>query len=183
MINMKFKGGKEVHALLQQLPVQVETKILRQALSRGANIVRDEARALVPAKSGKLRKSIKTSRNTTNGQVIAKVRLKGKHSYLGRFIEYGVGAHFIANTGKGEGRAAVKAFKKGKGSIKTGVMKIGDNFVSGVIWHPGHAAHPFMRPALDTKATEVVNTVGEYLHKYLQFGNINVPAITVDEEE
>jgi hypothetical protein len=35
-------------------------------------------------------------------------------------------------------------------------MKIGDEFVSGIISHPGHAAHPFMRPALDAKAQEAI---------------------------
>lgn len=183
MIDIKLKGGRELHALLQQLPVQVETKIMRQALARGANIVRDEARTLVREKTGRLRKSIKTSRDTKNGQIIAKVRLRGKHAYLGVFHEYGVASHLIARAGSGEGRVAVGKANAGTGKISSGAMKIGDDFVSGIISHPGHSAHPFMRPALDTKASTVVNTVGEYLQKYLQFGEITVPAVAVDEEE
>lgn len=183
MIDLKMKGGKELHALLQQLPVEVETKILRQALARGANVVRDEARRLVPAKTGRLRKSIKTSRDTKNGQIIAKVRLRGPDSYLGVFMEYGVASHLIARTGAGEGKVAVRKAKDGEGKVKGGVMKIGGEFVSGIIEHPGHSAHPFMRPALDTKAADVVNTIGDYLQKYLTFGSINVPTVSVDGEE
>jgi hypothetical protein len=90
MIEFRIKGGKELDALLKQLPVEVETKILRNGLAAGAAVIRDEARLLAPAKSGAMRQAIKTSRDTrrADGLVIAKVKLKGKHSFLGKFIEY-----------------------------------------------------------------------------------------------
>jgi HK97 gp10 family phage protein len=165
MIAFKIKGGKELHALMQQLPVEVETKILRNAMARGARVIADEAKLRVPDDEGLLRKSNKTSRNTKNGQVIAKVKLKGPHSYVGTFMEYGVLPHIIS-VADGEG-----------------AMKIGKNFVTGAVKHPGHASHPFMRPALDARAEEAINVIGEYLGSYLRFGTIQAPVVAVDDEE
>jgi hypothetical protein len=40
-----------------------------------------------------------------------------------------------------------------------------------------------MRPALDAKAGEAVQAVGDYLTRYLQWGTITAPIISVDLEE
>ena len=165
MIEFKIKGGKELHALMQQLPVEMETKILRNALARGARVIADEAKLRAPDDEGLLRRAVKTSRNTKNGQVIAKVKLKGPHAYLGTFMEYGVLPHIISV------------------ADGAGAMKIGKNYVSGAVEHPGHASRPFMRPALETRAEEAVNVIGEYIGSYLQFGTITAPTVAVDEEE
>lgn len=163
MIELRLKGGKELHDLMQQLPVEVETKILRAALGRGAKILRDEARSLAPVESGAMKKAIKSSRNTKKGQVIAKAKMLGKHSFLGLFAEYGVAPHVItARPGS--------------------VLRIGRNTVGTSVQHPGHAARPFMRPALENKAKEVVEVITEYMTKYLAFGTLSVPTVTVDVE-
>lgn len=167
MIEFQIKGGKELDALLQQLPVEVETKILRNGLAAGAAVIRDEARALVHRRSGKLAAAIKTSRNTSKagGYVVAKVKLKGPHSFLGNFLEYGVAAHKIWVGG-------------GKDSLVINGVPIGKQ-----VWHPGFGPMPFMRPALDGKAEAAVQAVGDYLTRYLSWGTITAPAIAVDEEE
>jgi hypothetical protein len=97
VIQFQIKGGREIDALLKQLPVEVETKILRNGLAAGAAVIRDEARSRVRKRSGALAKAIKTSRDTkrADGQVVAKVKLRGKHAFLGIFMEYGVLAHLI----------------------------------------------------------------------------------------
>lgn len=164
MIQMRINGGKELHDLLQQLPVEVETKILRAAMGRAARVLRDEARSMAPLESGEMKRSIKSTRNTKKGQVVAKVKMLGKHSFLGLFMEYGVSPHIItAQPGR--------------------VLRIGRNAVGTSVSHPGHAARPFLRPALDAKATEVVQLVTDYMTKYLAFGTIVVPTVTVDVEE
>lgn len=164
---MKIKNGKQVHALLQQLPVEIETKIMRNAMARGVKIIRDEAKLQVSdtTESGLLRKAIKSSRNTKKGRVIAKVKLKGPHSYVGLFLEYGVKPHEIS-------------VRDAEGSLK-----IGKQFVGAQVMHPGVTEQPFMRPAFDRKAAEAVNAIGEYIGKYVQFGSISAPTIAVDEEE
>jgi uncharacterized protein YfaP (DUF2135 family) len=116
--------------------------------------------------SGQLEKAIKTSRNTkqSTGQVIAKVRLRGRHAFLGNFIEYGVLPHLI--------------WSQGKESLVINGVAIGKQ-----VEHPGYGARPFFRPAVDAKAAEAVQVVANYLATYLQFGSISAPAVSVDEEE
>ncbi|MCW1431401.1 HK97 gp10 family phage protein [Novosphingobium sp. JCM 18896] len=167
--DMKMVGGAKMHDLLQQLPVEIETKIMRNGLAAGVRVLRDEARAQVAdsTATGKLRKSIKTTRDTNRktGQVIAKVKLKGEHSYLGLWMERGVSPHLIT-------------VRDGSGALK-----IGRNFVSGEVMHPGFAAKPFMTPAVDIKGDAAINEVGDYIARYLNWGTIQAPAVAVDEEE
>lgn len=165
MIDFKIKGGKEVAAMLQQLPVQIEKKILRNALSAGVRVLRDEARAQAPAKSGALRKAIRTSRDTRDGRVIAKVRLRGRHAYLGVFMEYGVAPHLIA--AGGEKRS----------------LKIDGKFVGKAIEHPGISGKAFMAPAMEIRGADAVRAATDYITRYLQFGTISAPTIAVDDEE
>lgn len=209
MIDMKITGGKELHALLQQLPVQVETKILRNALARGVNIIRDEARRLAPSETGKLRRAIKTTRDTDrkSGRVIAKVKVKGEHSFLAVFHEYGVAQHLITagdseltprTLNKRGRRGGLTALSNGlvkvggyeyeqryhtKDGVEVRMLKIGNSFIGGSVLHPGYAAKPFLRPALDNKAAEAINAIGEYIGSYLKFGTIQAPTISVDEED
>jgi HK97 gp10 family phage protein len=161
-----IKGGDELAALMQQLPVEVETKILRNGLAAGANVIRDEARARAPRKTGALARSVKTTRDTKRqtGQIIAKVRLKGRHAFLGKFFEYGVLPHKIWVSG-------------GKESLVINGVAIGRQ-----VWHPGIAPMPWFRPAFDAKSAAAVDVVGDYLRQYLTFGAISVPPVAVEEE-
>jgi len=151
-------GGKDIAAALTALGKKIESQAVRSGLTAAAAVIRDEARTRAPKKTGKMAKSIKTgsSRKNQDGSYSVTVRLGGEHAFIGFFREYGVAAHLIARTGAKEGRVAVKKAAEGKGKITNRAMKIGDQFVSGIIHHPGHAAHPFMRPALDAKAGEAV---------------------------
>lgn len=167
MIDYRIRGGKELDALLQQLPVEVETKLLRNGLGAGANVIRDEARVLAAKKTGAMAAAVKSVRGsrTAEGQVVAKVRLRGKHSFLGLFMEHGVLAHEIWVRSK-------------RGTLIINGVSVGKK-----VMHPGFAPRPFMRPALDGKAGEAVAAVTEYLTRYLSWGSIQAPTVTVDEEE
>ena len=167
MIEWKINGGMELQALMQQLPVEVETKILRNGLAAGANVIRDEARGLIHRRSGLTADSIKTARSTSKseGYVTAKVRLDRSRRFIGYFLEYGVAAHQIW-------------VKGGKGSLVINGVPIGKR-----VWHPGFAPMPFMRPALDAKAGEAVQAVTSYLTSYLKWGSISAPTVSVDLEE
>jgi len=165
-VNYSIKGGKEVAALIAQLPVQIETKLLRNGLAAGANIIRDEAKALAPKKSGLMAEAIKTVRRsgTPDGEVVVKIRLKGPHAYLGLMIEYGVKTHLI--------------WVRSKKDLAINGVVIGHR-----VWHPGFAEKPFMRPALDSKAGEAVQAVVEYVAANIKWGPITAPTIAVDMEE
>ena len=163
-------GLAELDKFLSALPKNLETGAYRAGLTAAAAPVRDKARELARKKSGKMAKAIKTGspRKNQDGTFSVKVTLKGEHAYLGLFSEYGVARHLIARTGSKEGRVAIRKAKEGKGTVQSGVMKIGDDFVSGIIEHPGHAAHPFMRPALEQMAEKAVDEFRKRLAGYLE---------------
>ena len=163
-MEFRLKGGKELHDLLQQLPAQVEVKLLRNAMAVGAKLLRDEARAVAPLETGIMKRAIKSSRNTKNGRVTAKVKMRGKHSYLGTFMEFGVAPHAIT--------------VRNGGTLKINGQKVGKS-----VMHPGHTAKPFLRPTLERFGEEAVNAIGKYLQEHLKFKPSEGPLVSVDEEE
>lgn len=169
--DIPVKGLKELDAFLSALPMNMQKGAYRAALTAAAAPIRDEARALAPrGQTGLLARAIRTGspRQNQDGSFSVKISLTGnRHAFLGLFAEYGVKPHYIASTGKGQGRVAVrKAVESGKKI--GGVMKIGEDFVSGVIRHPGAAAHPFLRPALDTKADAAVKAFADRIRAYIE---------------
>lgn len=172
-MSVKLKGGNELDAFLAAFPKTLQKGAVRSALTAAARPVRDQARGMAPRETGKLAKSIKTGSPSVNpdGTISVKVRLRGQHSFLGIFHEYGVAPHFIrAGDGGKSARLLTKAAKRGDvvGDAPSGHLKIGDNIISGEVFHPGHAAHPFMRPALDIKAKDAINAFGARIQEYLK---------------
>lgn len=175
-------GLRELDRFLSAFPKNMQKGAYRAGLTAAARPIRDEARLRAPKQTGKMAKAIKTgsARQNPDGTFSVSIRLDGEHSFLGLFHEYGVAPHLIARTGKGEGRVAVRKAAVGEGTIQGGVMKIGDDFVSGIISHPGHAARPFMRPALDAKADEAIKAFGDKIRAYME-GKAGFVAPMMDE--
>jgi hypothetical protein len=188
MIEYKITGGNEVAALLKQLAPEIEAKILRNALVAGANVIQDEARLRVGAKSGELRRDIRVSREVGRGYVLARVKVKGPHAYIGWFQEYGVAAHIISIQNmpmETNRRGAIRAMSIGRVNkmVARGSLVIGGNLVGPMVHHPGHAPHPFFRPAVDAKSGAAVKTVADWLANYIKWGPITAPTVNADEEE
>ena len=164
------KGLRELDRFLSAFPQNLQKNAYRAGLTAAAAPVRDEARVRAQKQSGKMAKAIKTGspRQNEDGTFSVTISLKGEHAYLGYFSEYGVKRHLIARTGAKEGRVAIRKAKEGRGKIKGGVMKIGPDFVSGIIDHPGHAAHPFMRPALEAKVNESIDAFAVRMRAYVE---------------
>jgi HK97 gp10 family phage protein len=141
------KGLAKLNDFLQQVPVKMETNVLRGAMRAGANVIAPVARANASVESGELRDGIKVSVSSRNGRVTGKVKLTGKHAFLGRWLEYGVAAHLIT---------AAKGFW----------LFFGGMFAKSV-QHPGFQPKPFMRPALDSQAQAAVVAAAEYMKKRL----------------
>ena len=163
-------GLKELDMFLSALPDRMQRQAYRNGLTAAAAVVRDEARLRAPRQTGKMARALRSGspRQQQDGSFSISVRLTGNdHAFLGLFHEYGVAPHLIASTGKGQGRVAVrKATETGQHIGK--VMKIGDRYVSGVVSHPGHAAHPFMRPALDSKADDAVKAFADRIRAFIE---------------
>ncbi|QZP08197.1 HK97-gp10 family putative phage morphogenesis protein [Caenibius sp. WL] len=172
-MSIRIKNMDALSRALQQFPLRVQQNAAKRAVRQGVNVLRDEARQTVRRHSGKLAASIKTTVSTRGNVTIGRVRLKGEHAFIGRFIEYGVTAHFIrAGAKKGE------QVHSGSGDA----MKIGGEFVTGTILHPGFAPRPFMRPALDSKGSEAADAVRASLAAWLSKGMPTAPDTTDDEE-
>lgn len=160
MADVNLKGLTELQTFLDQLPAKMEANIMRSALRAGANVVKQEAINNVPVKTGTLKDGLKVSTRSRRGLVTASVKATGKHAYLARWIEYGTAAHFIAP-------------KNAKSLFFAGLFSDGVN-------HPGSRAKPFMRPALDTKALQALQAVGEQIKRRLTKAGLNASGVDLD---
>lgn len=161
MSEFAVKGLKDVLATLEALPQRLQTQAIRSGLTAAAAVVRDEARLRAPKRTGKMARSIRSGspRRQQDGNFSISVSLKGDHAFLGFFHEYGVSPHFIKPGDSGKSaKLLTRAAKRGDvtGDVSTRKLKIGNQFISGTVMHPGHGARPFLRPALDTKAQEAI---------------------------
>lgn len=91
----EVKGLEDLIAKLNSLPEKLEKKVIRSAVRKGANIIRDKARSYVPVDSGELRKSITVSGAKYKKGTIAfaikprKNKKRGITVFYGKFIEFG----------------------------------------------------------------------------------------------
>lgn len=165
MANESFniQGLKELHQMLQELPVRIEKNIMRGAIRAGANVYRDAARAAAPVDDGLLKRSIKTgSTNIKKGNVVVNV---GTDLFYARMVEFGTASYYT-----GTGRTVGKPYKIPKASKKTGkiskrtkrAIKFGNVIVNNVT-HPGIKPQPFMRRAFDSASNQAVATFAQYV--------------------
>lgn len=159
---VNVKGLSELQAFLDQLPAKMEANVMRSALRAGANVVLNEARAQVPVKTGAMRDGLKVGTKSRRGVVTAYVKLRGKHAYLARWIEYGTAAHFIKP-------------KRAKSLFFAGLLRDG-------VDHPGATAKPFLRPALDSQAQNAVVAVGEAIKKRLTKQGLDASGVDIEGE-
>lgn len=147
-----IKGLSDLQKLLDTLPAKVEQNIMRGALRAGIKPVKKEAQHLLAAhgnvKTRVLSEGLKVSARARRGVVTASVKLKGKHAFVGYWLEYtGAKAHEIKP-------------KSAKSLLFAGLFQ-------DIVQHPGFKAQPFMRPALDSRAQVAVVAAAEYMKKRL----------------
>lgn len=160
MANVHVKGLAELQRALDEIPAKMEANVLRGALRAGANIIRDHARENVPVATGTLRDGLKVSTRSRRGRVTATLKTTGKHAFIAPWIEFGTRPHRIVARGKG--------------------LFFGGLFARGVD-HPGAAAKPFLRPALDARATAAVVAAGNHIKRRLATKHgINTPDLEIE---
>ena len=154
-IDFDVNGIEKLEKEFKNLDQKVGTKLIKKANRAGAKILLKEMKARVPVGTGTLKKSL--------GILVGKMKGKGSRLKVGarrgknqkhdgfhaHFIEFGTVAHFIK--------------KKGEG-----VLSIFGKVFGKEIEHPGSKAKPFMRPAADAKASEVVQAIGKELGKLIE---------------
>jgi HK97 gp10 family phage protein len=159
--DLSVTGLAELERALETLPGKIQSNIMRGALRAGLKPIQDAARSGIHSVSGLLARGLKVSTRSSGGSVEASLSTKGTHGPVAHLVEFGTKAHFI---GGGVGGA----LKMPDGSLVFGVQ------------HPGAAPRPFMRPALDSKAQEAVQSAANYIGKRLTKEGLETPAVSVE---
>lgn len=170
------KGLSELQAFMDKLPAKVEANILRGALRAGMRKVLPVARSKINNVSGLLAAGLGMSTRLKDGQATCTIYTAGPHGYIGRFLEFGVRAHFISvqeNEKNINRKLSVRRGRVVRESMRTinrRTLIIGSNFVGPTVWHKGIAKgrYAFMRPALDQQAGAAVLAAAEYMRKRLE---------------
>jgi len=176
------RGLNDLMQFLNAFPANLKRNAIAGGLRGAGGVIRDEARVLAAKSSGQMAKAIRTSSVRTNqdGTMSIKVRLdpKAPHAYLGILSEYGVDRHFISagDSGKSIGLLGKAAdiggvdvvARRGRGENQPEVLAINGQYVTGAVLHPGHSAHPFMRPALEYKAAEALQVFGVRIRAFIE---------------
>lgn len=167
MSDLHIRGLDQVINVLSNLPRNMQKQAIRRGLTRAAAQVRDEARLRAPSQTGKLRRAIRSGSPRQNQDGTFSVRIlvdsSKEHGFLGWFHEYGVSPHYITAGESGvSARLLTRRNRDDKGS-----MVINGSHVSGAILHPGHAARPFLRPALDIKADDAVKALAFEIEEFV----------------
>lgn len=177
---MPVKGLRELDAYLNAFPRNMQRQAYRSALTAAAKPIRDEARIRAPKQTGKMAKAIRTGspKQNADGTFSIFISVDGNdHGFLGLFHEYGVAPHYInpgdATTTGGKSMSArllTRAARRGEvmGDAETQTLRINNNVITGGVFHPGHIARPFMRPALDAKAGEAVQAFAQRIRTFLE---------------
>jgi HK97 gp10 family phage protein len=162
MLEIQIDGLAELKRQLDQLPAKIEGNVMRGALRAGVNVLKKEAEAHVPVKTGALRKSMRISfarKSQRYGWLRAHLKAGNKEAWYAHLIEYGT-ASYYSGTGKTVGGPYDIRASKGKSLFFAGIF-------SQVITHPGIRPQPFMRPALDKAAAPALDAVAHYIRNRL----------------
>ncbi len=156
MTDIHIKGLEGVQALLDALSAKIEKNFVRGGLRAAAKVVEAEAKQLCPVgdahlpkgrTSGALRDSIHVSMLSHRGRVQATIKAGGDKAWYAAMVEHGTARHWIKP-------------KNRKSLFLAGLARR-------AVLHPGAKKQPFMRPAIDTKASEAIETFSAYLKNRL----------------
>ncbi len=141
---IKIEGLAELQSLLDELPARIEGNMVRGGLRVAAQVVAAEAKRLCPVgKTGALKDSIHVSMRAKHGHISATIKAGGSKAFYAHLVEYGTARHWIKP-------------KNRKSLFVAGLMRE-------AVDHPGAKKQPFMRPAIDGKATDAIQAMADYL--------------------
>jgi len=151
MMEVKITGLEEIKKALNQLPIEIQQKALRSAVSASAKVVVDEAIAKAPAgDTGNLKKSIYRYRSRSGSGT-------GRETYL---VGVRKGKRAYADTAKNRrlNRVGKKYTVQGEAYywrfLEFGTVKM--------------QAKPFMRPAFEGSRSKILETMKQRLDKAIQ---------------
>lgn len=139
-VRIRTEGFAELAERLKQLGPRVAKNTLRRAVSSGAAVVRNEARARAPVDTGEMRKDIQQKREKD-----------ARGEFMARYSVF-------VRSGK-KSRLSGRARDIQKDSFYWKFIELGTS---------KYPATPFLAPALDTKKEEALKTIGEKLDEGIQ---------------
>lgn len=152
--DFSVSGLREIDQALSTLPEKLQRNVMRAALRAGAKQIAQQAKQDAPRKTGKLAESVRVSSRIRYGMPEASIKaggkVKGKNVWYAVMVEKGTVPHEIA--------------------VKKGTMSL---FINGKpagksVQHPGFAARPFMRPAMNAKAKDATQRTAEFIRDKLK---------------
>lgn len=141
MFSMKITGAAEVNKTLKRLPVELQSKVYLQAMRKGMNIMRDEAKQRAPV-GRSFNKNFANVKKTKHKDVVKLTIIKLRDEIKVKVVQKTQYTYELALT---IGRAFWGMF----GEFGTSKQ----------------SKKPFMRPAYDTTKTTVLDTVGQEIGK------------------
>ena len=146
-VKCRIEGGEELKARLEELAQAVRGAALEAAARAGAEVIRADANRRAPGPHVELE-----VRESSESAVEVAVGPDKEHWYY-QFFELGAGRHTIGPQSK---KAIRFPGVEGKQVVRFGVT------------HPGMAARPFLRPALDGQKSNAVEAVGDELQRRIE---------------
>lgn len=169
------KGMRELGLALREFPMSMKKQAIRGALRASAKPIHADVMANVPRNTGEYAKGIVITTKVTRGLLsVGKVITRGKHAYLGNWLEFtGAAPHEIA-----------PQLRSGAQALHIGGEAGGftaDGLFFATAEHPGMAAKPHFRPAFDNQSGAAIAAFGAYLRRWLKRNKVFVPgAVTVE---
>ena len=142
-VKVKIEGVEELRARFEQLEQAARGPALERAVLAGAEVIRADANRRAPGPYIEAELAEVSALRAT-----VEIGPDRAHWYY-QFAETGAGGHAITPS---KGRAIRFPGREGE------VIRFG-------VGHPGHAARPFLRPAIDGQKAAAVEAVGADLRR------------------
>lgn len=143
---VEVKGLKELDRQLKKLEPKLAKKVMRKAVSAGAEVIRKEARQLAARFSSFVSRNIIKSIKRKKSVVIARIG-PSKKAFIGLFFEFGTFGSRTEPLVQPRKPKAAKAFAGGA---------------------RGTRMQPFMRPAFATKGRRAISVMREKIASELK---------------
>lgn len=141
-LTIKMTGFEAAERILDTMPTKVRKRVIKQSLRRGAAVYQKGAKANVPSRTGKLKRSIKVR---SGRGLITQVYVAQDPGWYAHLVERGVKRHSLAR-----GANLSRGKKQDVGRI-----------------HPGFRGRFFMQRAADAQTEAAITAVANRFEELL----------------
>lgn len=173
------KGRAAAYAFIDNLPQEVETKLLRGAARAGANVIADDAKER--AASDEVKEGITVRVKREPDRIVGTIGVVGAWARsLGIWAEYGTDPHYISVDDTQRGGRSIGRVNR---EVKSGSLVINGQAVGKTVFHPGARKAPFLRPALDLSSAQAVAAAQAFITARVTRAGIVGPVDSEDDDQ